>query len=104
VFLTRRAGHDYFGAELGHWKLIHGRENLLLNLLRDVMLDGHVYMTLVPQLPYLFLEREQDPVKCLLKWNNRNGAVQTLFKDHAIERIQCGHEFPQEPGECIVDE
>ena len=90
MLLTGRAGHDYFGAELGYWQLIHGRENLLLNVLRDVMLDGHVYMILVPQLPDLFLEREQDPVKCLLKRNNRNGAVQTLFKGHTIKGIQGG--------------
>ena len=68
------------------------------------MLEGDVYMILVPQLPYLFLEREQDPVKRFLKRNNRNGAVQTFFKDHTIERIQGGQKFPQEPAECIVDE
>jgi hypothetical protein len=90
MFLTRRAGDDYFGAELGHWQLIHGRENLLLNLVRDVMFDGHVYMAIVPELPDLFLERQQDPVKRLLKWNNCHGAVQTLFKDHTIEGIQGG--------------
>jgi hypothetical protein len=68
------------------------------------MLDCHVYLILVPQLPNLFLEREQNPVKCFLKWNNRNGAVQTFFKDYAIEGIQGGQKFPQEPTECIVDE
>jgi len=68
------------------------------------MLDGHVYLILVPQLPYLLLEREQNAVKGLLKWNNRNGAVQTLFKGHTIEGIQGGQKFPQEPAECVVDE
>ncbi len=61
-------------------------------------------MTIVPELPCLFLERQQIPVKCLLKWNNLNSAVLAVFNNHTIKWIQGGQKFPQEPAECIVGE
>ncbi len=51
------------------------------------MFDGHVHLTIVPELADLFLERKQDSVQCFLKWNNRHCAVQALFKDDTIEGI-----------------
>jgi hypothetical protein len=104
VFLAGRAGHNHFGTKLSDWKLIHGGENLLLDLPCDVMFDGHVQMTIMPQLPHLFLKREQDPMQRFLKGNHGHGAVQTLLKDHPIEGIQTRQQFLQEPTECILDE
>ena len=104
MFLAGRADHDHLGAELSHGKLIHGREDLLLDLLRDAMFDGHVQMTIVPELAPLFLKREQDPVERFLKVNNCHGAVQTFLKYHTIEGAQAGQELLQEFAEGIVDE
>jgi hypothetical protein len=68
------------------------------------MFEGHVQMTIVPELPDLLLKREQNPMKRILKWNDCHSAVQTLLKGYTIERIQRGEEFPKEPAECILNE
>lgn len=51
VLLSRWTSHEYFGAALSNRELIHSRENLLLDLSRDVMFDSHVQMTIVHSCP-----------------------------------------------------
>ena len=59
-----------------------------MNVLRDVMFKGLGYATLVPQLSDLFLQREQDPVQCVLKGYDGHGSVQALLEGDATQRIQ----------------
>jgi hypothetical protein len=104
VFFTWRASDNDGDSEFGYGQLVHGGENLLLDLTRDVVLYRDAHMTVVPELSDLFLKWEQDAVERFVERHDSHSPIQPLFECHAIQRIQGRNEFTQQPAEHVLDD